>query len=364
METPDILVIGAGIIGCSLARELARANQRVVVVERGAVGAGASAAAAGLLAPALSASPVGPLADLCFQSAALYESWVEELRQDGAGDVGYRKPGLLELYEESKPPTQIEQSRQRTERLSPQELRQHEPALRDERLAAVLYPDAAQVNAARVTRQVARVAELTGVEIRVNEPVHRLVRDGERIGAVHTGSTVYHPGLVVVTAGAWSGDLASSVGLQLPTRPVKGQLLLADCLVSPVRTPMHYGEALLAPQAGGRLMLGVTIEEVGFDERVTVAGVRAILERTAALVPGLDELPLYRAWAGLRPATPDERPYMGPLPPIRNLWVSTGHYRKGILLAPHCARLLARSILADRLDDELAPFKPTRGLRT
>ena len=111
-------------------------------------------------------------------------------------------------------------------------------------------------------------------------------------------------------------------------------------------------------------MLGVTIEEVGFDERVTVAGVRAILERTAALVPGLDELPLYRAWAGLRPATPDERPYMGPLPPIRNLWVSTGHYRKGILLAPHCARLLARSILADRLDDELAPFKPTRGLRT
>src|SRR5262249_52035551 len=171
---------------------------------------------------------------------------------------------------------------------------------------------------------------------------------------------VNHRAAVVLPAGAWSGEVAAMLGLELPTRPVKGQLLLADCLVSPVRTPMHYGEALLAPQPGGRLMLGVTVEEAGFDVRVTAAGVRAILERTAALVPGIDELPLYRAWAGLRPATPDGWPYMGPVLPLRNLWVSAGHYRKGILLAPLCGRLLAQSMLADRLHDQLLPFKPTR----
>jgi glycine oxidase len=364
VETPEILIVGGGIIGCALARELARANQKVLVVERGQVGAGASSAAAGLLAPALSASPVGPLADLCFQSAALYDGWVDELRQDGAGDVGYRCPGLLELYDESTPlslaPEAVGSDRQRIERLSPKEVRKREPALRSETLAGLFYPDAAQVNPTRLTRQVARVGQLAGVEFRLGEAVQQLLRDGDRISAVHTGRGVYHPGTVVLTAGAWSGEIASTLALELPTRPVKGQLLLADCLVSPVRTPMHYGEALLAPQPGGRLMLGVTVEEAGFDVRVTVAGVRAILERTAALVPGLDELPLYRAWAGLRPATPDEWPYMGPVLPLKNLWVSTGHYRKGILLAPLCARLMARSILADRLEDELAPFKPTR----
>src|SRR5262249_6368862 len=211
--------------------------------------------------------------------------------------VGYRRPGLLELYDESNPiPLTAEcvgSNRQRVERLSPDELRKLEPALRGESLAALLYPDAAQVNPTRLTRQVARVDALAGVDFRLGEPVQQLVRDGDGITAVQTGRGVYHPGAVVLTAGAWSGEVAATLGLELPTRPVKGQLLLADCLVAPVRTPMHYGEALLAPQPGGRLMLGVTVEEAGFDVRVTAAGVRAILERTAALVPGIDELPLY-----------------------------------------------------------------------
>src|SRR5262245_25896431 len=180
-EAPDVLIIGAGIIGCTLGRELARAKQRVIVVERGQIGCGASSKAAGLLAPALSASAVGPLADLCFQRADLYGSWVEELKQDGAGDVGYRKPGLLELYDESKPPSPelLGSDRQCVERLSPDELRKLEPALRAENLAALFYPDAAQVNPTRLTRQVARVAELAGVEIRTNEPVQSLSQDDD-----------------------------------------------------------------------------------------------------------------------------------------------------------------------------------------
>src|SRR5207302_4892455 len=135
-----------------------------------------------------------------------------------------------------------------------------------------------------------------------------------------------------------------------------------DCRVSPVQRPLAAGPALLVPRADGRLALGVTVEEAGFDDRVTLEGVRSILEPVCRLVPGVGRLPLVRAWAGLRPATPDGLPYMGPVPPMHNLWVSTGHFRKGILLAPVCARLVAQSILAGHVDETLEPFKPTRRL--
>jgi glycine oxidase len=367
METPDVLVIGAGVIGCSLARELARAQAKVIVVERGTAGCGASSAAAGLLVPVFSDTPAGPLVELCYQGAVLYESWLEELYADGAGDVGFRRAGLLDVW---TCPEEAARQRQemaraarpgwRAETLSAEELRRREPALAAGVLGATFYPDAAQVDPARLSRAVARVAELAGVTIREQEPVVGLERDGDRIGVVRTARAAYRPGLVVLAAGAWSGILADAIHLALPTRPVKGQLLLADCRVSPVQTPLHAGEALLVPRPDGTLLLGVTIEEAGFDERVTLAAVRQILAGTSALVPAVGQLGWARAWAGLRPATADEWPFLGPVPPWRNFWVSTGHYRKGILLAPLCARLLARSILAGRLVEELEPFRPAR----
>jgi glycine oxidase len=368
METPDILVIGAGIVGCSLARELARANQQVTVVERGLVGAGASSAAAGLLSPSLATVTGGPLLELCRQSADLYESWLEDLRQDGAGDVGFRRPGLLTVWT-SADETESEgdsapATRRRVELLSEEELRRREPALTGRVLGAAFYPDDAQVDPARLTRAAAQVCERAGVTIRENEPVQRVVREGDRITAIHTTSACYWPGLVVLAAGAWSGGLAETLGLDLPTHPVKGQLLQAECRVSPVRTPLHAGSALFVPQPDGSLVLGVTVEDAGFDERVTLDGVRSILESVGALAPTVGKLSFRRAWAGLRPGTPDGWPYMGPVPPLRNLWVTAGHSRKGILLAPVCAQLMARSILADHVDDDLLPFKPTRRLST
>jgi glycine oxidase len=368
MSTPDVLMIGGGIIGCSLARELARAGRRVCVVEGRTAGSAASSAAAGLLSPALATAPAGPLLDLCYHSADLYPAWVEELRQEGAGDVGFLQAGLLEVWtnapeREQQHRSLAERSRpgRRVEQLSAAELYQREPALAPGAVGAAWYPDDAQVDPAKLSRAVARAAELAGVTIREGNPVRRLVAAGDRIHAVHTDEGVYHPGVVVLAAGAWSGGLLEPLGLALPTRPVKGQMLLADCRVSPVRVPMHAGEAVLVPRPDGSLLLGVTVEEAGYDDRVTLDGLHSILEGTRALIPAIGRLGVLRAWAGLRPATPDELPYMGRLP-LHNLWVSTGHFRKGILLAPLCARLLAGSILADRADEVLRPFLPTRRL--
>jgi glycine oxidase len=368
MSTPDFLIIGGGIIGCSLARELARASRRVCVVEGRTAGCAASSAAAGLLSPALATAPAGPLLDLCYQSADLYPAWVEELRQDGAGDVGFSKAGLLEVWTDADQRQQqlhslADRARpgRRVEQLSAEELYRREPALAPGAVGAAWYPDDTHVDAARLSRAVARTAESAGVTIREGNPVRRLVVSGERISAVHTDEGVYHPGMVVLAAGAWSGGLLEPLGLSLPTRPVKGQMLLADARVAPVRVPMHAGEALLVPRSDGSLLVGVTVEEAGYDDRVTLDGLHSILEGTRALVPAIGRLGVLRAWAGLRPATPDEMPYMGPLP-LHNLWVSTGHFRKGILLAPLCARLLAGSILAGRPDDVLQPFRPARPL--
>jgi len=367
MEKPEILIIGAGVIGCSLARELARLSKQVVVTERGRPGAAASSAAAGLLLPTLHAADTGPLAELGFDSAAVYESWIGELRQEGAGDVGFCRRGLIDAWTDPDQAAQqqrglkdVSRPGRRVEVLSGEELRRLEPGVTGPVAAAGLFVDDAQVHAPALARQLARVAERAGVSIREQEAVHRLVLEGERITAVETSARRYHPGLVVLTAGAWSGQLLEPIGLRLPTRPVKGQMLLADCRLAPVHHPLSAGQAVFVPRADGRLALGVTVEETGFDDRVTVDGVRSILEHTCRLVPSVGRLPLLHAWAGLRPATPDGLPYMGPVEPIRNLWVSTGHFRKGILLAPVCARLVARSIAQGRLVDELLPFAPSR----
>jgi glycine oxidase len=254
-------------------------------------------------------------------------------------------------------------SGRRAEWLDRTQLRQKEPALSERVHGAVFYPDDAHVEPARLVQQVARVVALAGVEIRENDPVRKLEREGDRITAVHTNSQTYRPGLVVLAAGAWSGELADAIGLRLPTRPVKGQMLLADCRVPPIKTPLHAGEALLIPWPDGRLALGVTVEEVGFDDRVRLDSLLRILRRTIELVPAVGELALSYAWAGLRPATPDGWPYMGPVQPWKNLWISTGHFRKGTLLAPICAKLLAESIRVSRLSEELTAFRPERRIK-
>jgi glycine oxidase len=370
MKTPDILIIGAGIIGCSLARELARANLKIVLLERGVAGAAASSAAAGLLSPSYGAEAGGPLVELLFRSVSLYESWIDELRADGSGDVAFRRSGVLQVALDAEQaqhlrerlPAEARPGR-RVEWLSAAELCRREPAVAETVLGATYSPDDAQVDPALLSRAVARVVERLGVPIHEGEPVQRMDIRGDRIHAVHTDVATYRPGQVVITAGPWSGDLASSLNLHLPTRPVKGQMLLIDCRVAPVTTPMLADHTVLAPQPDGRMKVGVTMEEAGFDDRVTVEGLRSILQRATQLVPALGQLTFGRAWAGLRPATPDGWPYMGPVSPLQNLWVSVGHFRKGIMLAPACARLMAQSIVAGRLAEELMPFKPNRAIK-
>jgi glycine oxidase len=162
-------------------------------------------------------------------------------------------------------------------------------------------------------------------------------------------------GAVVIAAGAWSGPLGAASGVRLPVEPWRGQMLSFDAPARPLRHIVFCGELVMVPRPHGPLVVGTTLENVGFDARVTLAGLHHILARADRIVPGLGDLPLARSWAGLRPGTPDHFPYLGPVPGWDGLYAATGHGRKGLVLAPITGELTARLILDRDMDPRMRP---------
>jgi glycine oxidase len=183
---------------------------------------------------------------------------------------------------------------------------------------------------------------------------------GRCTGVRTADGRTFAAGLVVLAAGAWTGPLAAGSGVALPVEPWRGQMLAFDSPAAPFRHVVFCGELVLIPRPHGPLVVGTTLERVGFDSRVTLAGLHQILARADRVVPGLGDLPLARTWAGLRPGTPDGLPYLGPVPGWEGLFAATGHGRKGIILAPLTAALLTRAMLDDVCDPLLAPCLPSR----
>jgi glycine oxidase len=164
---------------------------------------------------------------------------------------------------------------------------------------------------------------------------------------------------VILAAGSWSGEVLATVGLSLPVKPIKGQILLtqgAPDLLGPI---VEGGDAYLVPRADGRILVGSTMEDAGFDKTVTLDGVSGLVARAASILPAIAKLPLLQSWAGLRPSTPDRLPYLGPTP-MEGLLMATGHFRNGILLAPITAELVSEIVLGKPPSIPLEPFDPAR----
>jgi glycine oxidase len=225
----------------------------------------------------------------------------------------------------------------------------------------VLDPEVAHVDNPRLAPALARAAGDLGARFLTDTPVAELLGARGRCTGVRTGSGLeVAAGVVVVAAGAWSGRLAEASGVRLPLEPWRGQMLAFDAVTRPVRHVVFCGELVLIPRAHGPLVVGTTLERVGFDSRVTLAGLAHILARAERLAPGLGELPLIRTWAGLRPGSPDLLPYLGPVPGWEGLFAATGHGRKGIILAPVTAELMTPLIFDHGLDPRLIPCLPSR----
>ena len=360
-----VLVVGGGIIGCAAAYELAKAGCQVTLFERATPGAEASNAAAGLLAP-IDDSTETNFAQLALASWRLYPDVVRELRERTGIDVEYVTRGTI--Y-----PTSAAQKRRDVaawadvkefgvEVLEGEDVQRIEPALSPKIRHAIFVKGDHWLNNQRLVLAYAQAAAAVGVEIRSGSNVSRLVVEGGRARALVTEGERIDGDAVLLAAGAWSSELLSALGTPLRIEPRRGQMI-ALAHVPSILTYCVHGEAYLIPRPSGELLVGATVERAGFQRAVTAEGIAGLLRAAIELVPSLGDLPIARTWCGFRPWAPDSLPVLGPWPGVEGLFVATGHFRNGILLAPITARMMTEWMTGGAPSVSVKDFLPDRFVR-
>ena len=368
----DVVVVGGGVIGLSVAWRAAGRGLRVLVLERGYAGHGTSHYAAGMLAPVAEVTPgEEPLLELGLRSARLYPRFVAELIEAaGVDDVGYTPCGTLLVARDADEAEALERElalRQRfqlpVERLRASEARRREPGLAPALRLALDVPGDHAVDPRMLLPALAAAVTAAGGEVREHTAVSGVELIGGRVqGVVLDDGSAVRAEQVVIAAGVWSPRLAGLPEAdRLPVRPVKGQIMRLHDPAGPglLQRVIRMGPSYITPRGDGRYVLGATSEERGFDTTVTAGAAFELLRDAAELVPGISELVIDEFAAGLRPGTPDNLPAIGP-GSVEGLYWATGHRRGGILLAPVTAELLAGALAGEGLPDHAAAFAPAR----
>jgi glycine oxidase ThiO len=352
---PSVVIVGAGIIGGAIARELSARGSQCTIVDPRPVGGGATQASAGMLAPYVEAHGGGPMLDLCVRSLDLYDDWIAALRGEGAA-IEYRRIGTLEVALSEDRAAALRGGpgewldRDAVARLVPQ-LAPAAGALRNERHG---YVDARQL-----AQALAQSAERHGAAhstLRV-ERIDR--RDGTLVVDVGPDRDPLVADTVVLAAGAWGNRIH---GVRTPPlRPVRGQLLLHDGGIGRIPSILWGPDCYIVPREHNPgLMIGATVEEAGFDERPTDEAAATLFAAACTLLPALGRIPSDGVRVGLRPATPDELPVLGDDPSEPGIVHASGHYRNGVLLAPITAKLIGDLLIDGRRDAALESFAVTR----
>lgn len=352
MKTWDVVIVGGGIIGLSLAIALRKRGASVLVVERGEPGREASHAAGGMLVDCGLEMP-DALHPLAVASARLYPEFARELEVESRVHVDLRDQGTIVF----PPPEHVyERPGFTMASLLPAPLAELEPALADS-VRSAFHLKERSVDPRGLTAAALKTAKNRGVDFSSGDEVTSLSIVDGRAAGVSTKKTSFSAAKVVNCAGAWSGQIGA---YKFPTRPVKGQMLCMamqprDLILHVIRTPDVY----LIPRSDGRLLVGATVEEAGFDKRTDAATMQRFRRAAVALIPKLAEARILEDWAGLRPGTPDALPILGATA-TPGYYVATGHFRDGILLAPITAQVIADVITGCTPSFDLKAFDPQR----
>jgi glycine oxidase len=364
VSSSDVVVVGGGALGASVAFALAREGLSVTLVERDRVAAHASGAAAGMLAPIAESLGSGPLFEAGIQALELLPAWIDEVQVLSGIDPQLVRGGLLRLATTARRDELLERmpalEPYGCEWLERDELHKRVPGLAPGSVGAIWSPAEAHLEPGLLTRAVAAAAASRGASLELGVEATGLVREGSRVTGVRLASGTLPAGEVVLCGGAWTQLWEEAVGQPLPVEPVRGQILALEAPRPAIPSILFGEDVYLVPRRDGTLAAGATVERVGFDVRTTAEGLRSLLAAASALVPGLAECTFLRAWAGLRPATPDLCPLIGRVPDCDGLSVATGHYRNGILLAPLTGLWIADSLLHGEAADLPAAFAPGR----
>jgi glycine oxidase len=349
----NIAVVGAGIIGCAIAHELAARGARVSVFERRGVARGASWASAGVLAPWIEAHERGPLLEMCARSLALFDGFVDTVRRDGGAAFDYARPGTLEVAFTGEQAAALQRTAAalasagvRALWLDAAAARDLEPALSGNVLGALRIDDHGFVEMPGLVDAVAAAARMRGAAFHAPVDVAKIEPAPGGAVRLHVSGTAHTFDRVVIAAGSWANRLkAGGDGV----RPVKGQLVRLHFDAPPATRVLWSEGCYMVCWRDGTVLVGATVEDAGFDERPTAAAVSTLLDAAATLMPSTRDATFVDVRAGLRPSPSGTAalPFIGPSPSMANVTLATGHFRNGVLLAPLTAQLTATQVLED-----------------
>jgi glycine oxidase len=365
----DVLVVGGGIIGHSVAYSVSKRGMSVLVIEKGEINRKASSAAAGMLAAQAEVTEAGPLFDLARESRNLFPSLSEELLERTGIDIELIQNGMLTmaLTEEKAQSLQAtiafqQAAGEKATWLSPDEVISVEPNLTSAVHGAMHAPNDGQVSAYKLANSFASGAKLLGTSVLEYTNVTDFIIYNEKVQGVKTDRGDFYGNQIVVAGGAWSEQIIKLISMELPMYPVKGECFSVITSEKLIDKTIFSEDCYIVPKKGGRLFVGATMYPDTYDEKVSVHGISQLLNKAINLLPSLKHTEWEKAWTGIRPQTGDGLPYIGEVPTYKGLYVASGHYRNGILLSPITGEIIADMIeekkltsakIAFSLDDKL-----------
>ncbi|MBD7965017.1 glycine oxidase ThiO [Fictibacillus norfolkensis] len=345
--TYDAIIIGGGVIGCSIAYELSKQNKRVLLLEKETIGSRASSAAAGMLGAEMEFETNHPLYLLAKESRDSFSSLSQELFDVCGIDIELIQEGIYELAftEEEAVDLKREAAKRQDQGeevfwLPAQDLLRKEPALSPLVKGALYFEKDAQVSPVKLTRAFYQSAKILGAEIKEHRKVVQLLQTGNKVTGVVTTKETFHADSVIVAGGVWSSDLEPSLKMM----PVKGECLSFKTKQPLLTGTVKYKNCYLVPKRENRILVGATSTPHVFDEEVTFSGLFELMEKAKQIVPEVSSASFEKAWGGIRPQTLSGKPYIGPHPHKEGLILSTGHYRNGILLSAITGKRIADHI--------------------
>lgn len=366
-KTADVIIIGGGAIGCCIAYQLAKSKLKVVVIEKTQPGVEASSAAAGMLSPRYDPTGYRLYFDLALASHQLYPGLAEELKSYTGINIELLRYGTLDLFldEEDEQEGRYLQPFQKevglsAELLTSKQVWEMEPAVSKTVRGALFFSKDCHVNNPRLVEALVRAASQLGVQFLTGQPVTSIIRQGSQVTGVKIYDETIQGNTLVVATGCWSNQMGALLNYALPIEPAKGQMVVTTVFPLLLNHVISSQKVYLVPRLGGDLLIGATVEFVGYDKQVTLEGVRTLIRAALEMVPSLGGKPLTRSWAGLRPYSKDLLPILGPIPGMENVIVATGHYRQGILLTPITGKLIQELIVDGKPSFPLEPFSPKR----
>lgn len=373
MPAFDVAIAGGGLIGTSIALELALAKLRVIVLDKQEPGREASWAAAGMLSPGPDSRRALPLVPLGKESLRRYPDFVAQIESISGQRIPYDSNGTLELFFGASAVSHRDQLLRQhaalglgAEAISLAAARDLEPSIGSEVGAIAWLPNEQTIEPRALVPAVIAACKRSGVEFRSSRPVTSLMINGTSCDGVTAGGEDITARYVVIAAGGFCGEIENGAGRSTriianvaPTHPVRGQMLALRHTNVHLTRVLRSERAYLVPRLDGRLIAGSTLENAGFDKRVTPEGMRKILDGVREMVPALHDSEIVESWAGLRPGTPDELPIIGKTS-AEGLLIATGHYRNGVLLAPATAAIIRDLIVSGKPNFAIEPFSPLR----